>query len=136
MRLYVPINIDDIPDIFDINLAGETYTFRIDYNEVKDYYLITILDSDGNTLLGQEPLLLGQLVGIDIPRPELPETDLKTMDETGRATDAGQGEFGFDVKLYEDDVDPNGSDNDPDVKPLGYDPDESPDDYSDEEVSI
>lgn len=36
MRQYIPVNIDDLPDIFDIELAGEVYTLRIDYNPVAD----------------------------------------------------------------------------------------------------
>ena len=38
MRQYIPVDVDNLPDIFDITLAGEVYTFRIDYNKVADYY--------------------------------------------------------------------------------------------------
>lgn len=93
MRQYIPINVDDLPDIFDIQLAGETYTLRIDYNSVADWYTITIMQ-DGKTLLEQEPLILNQLVGIDIPDSDLPRTDMRVMDETGKAKDAGMGELG------------------------------------------
>lgn len=135
MRNYIPVNVDDMPDIFDIELAGDVFTFRIDYNEVADYYTATIW-RNGDRLLAQEPLLLGQLVGADIPNPELPRIDIRTMDETGTAKDAGKGSFGYEVKLYLDVVDPNGSETDnPSIRPLGYDPDEADDDLTDEEVS-
>lgn len=135
MRQYIPINTDDLPDIFDIQLAGETYTLRIDYNSVADWYTITIIQ-DGKTLLEQEPLILNQLVGIDIPDSNLPRTDMRVMDETGSATDAGMGELGYDVQIYLDVIDPLGSeDDDPTITPLGYDPDEDSDDLTDEEVS-
>ena len=135
MRQYIPINTNDLPDIFDIQLAGETYTLRIDYNSVADWYLITIIQ-DGKTLLEQEPLVLNQLVGIDIPDSNLPRTDMRVMDETGNATDAGKGELGYDVQLYLDVIDPLGSeDDDPTITPLGYDPDEDSDDLTNEEVS-
>lgn len=71
MRNHIPVDVQHIPDNFEIPLAGDTYTLRIDYNEVADYYTITIWH-DGKRLLAQEPILLGQLVGIDIPDPELP----------------------------------------------------------------
>ena len=136
MRQYVPINVDDLPDIFDIRLAGEVYTFRIDYNKFADYYTVTIM-LDGETILGQEPLLLNQLVGISIPDVRLPRIDLKVMDETNTSHDQGKGYFGDKVKLYLDVIDPNGSETeDPTIKPLGYDPDETTDDLSDEEVSF
>lgn len=135
MRNYVPIDTNNLPDIFDINLADEDYTFRIDYNRVADYYTVTII-KDEQTILEQEPLLLGQLVGIDLPDSRLPRTDLRVMDETQQATDAGMGNFGNNVKLYLDVVDPNGSETiDPTIKPLGYDPDEPTDDETNEEVS-
>ena len=135
MRKYIPVNTDDLPDIFDITLAGEVFTLRVDYNPVADYYTLTIMQ-DGETLLEQEPLVLDQLVGIDIPDSRVPRTDIRVMDETGNARDAGKGELGYDVQLYIDVIDPLGSeDDDPTIKPLGYDPDEDSDDLTDEEVS-
>ena len=137
MRNYIPIDVNDLPDIFDIPLAGSVYTFRIDYNSVTDYYTCTI-QADDTTLLDQEPLLLGHLVGIDLPDKRLPRVDLRVMDETQTAKDAGMGEFGTgNVQLYIDVVDPNGSETvDPTIEPLGYDPDETNDDLTDDEVGI
>nr|DAU04999.1 MAG TPA: hypothetical protein [Caudoviricetes sp.] len=135
MRQYIPVNTDDLPDIFDIELAGETYTLRLDYNTVADYYTITIFQNS-ETLLEQEPLVLDQLVAIDIPDAQLPRIDMRVMDETGQAQDAGKAEFGYDVKIYIDVIDPLGSeDEDPTTKPLGYDPDEDADTLTNEEVS-
>lgn len=135
MRQYIPVNTDDLPDIFDITLAGEVYTLRLDYNSVADFYTLTIMQ-DGETILEQEPLVLNQLVGIDIPDSRLPRTDIRVMDEANNAKDAGKGELGYDVQLYLDVIDPLGSeDDDPTIKPLGYDPDEDSDDLTDEEVS-
>lgn len=135
MRDYIDIDIDDLPDIFDINIVDEEYVMRVDYNRFADFYTITI-QKDGETLVEQEPLILGQLVAIDIPDPRLPRVDIRVMDETGQATDAGRGNFGESVRLYFDVVDPNGSETvDPTIEPLGYDPDETADDETDEEVS-
>lgn len=135
MRQYIPVNTDDLPDIFDITLAGEVYTLRLDYNSVADFYTLTTIQ-DGKTLLEQEPLVLDQLVGIDIPDSRLPRTDIRVMDETGNAKDAGEAELGYDVQIYLDVIDPLGSeDEDPTIKPLGYDPDEDSDDLTNEEVS-
>lgn len=135
MRNYIPIDVDNLPDIFDINLEDEAYTFRIDYNRFSDYYTITIIKDD-ITLLEQEPLLLNQLVGFDLPDNRLPRIDIRVMDETGQADDAGMGQLGQNVQLYLDVVDPNGSETeDPTIEPLGFDPDESADDDTDEEVA-
>lgn len=135
MRNYIPVDVNDLPDIFDIKIVDEVFVIRIDYNSFADFYTITI-QKDGKTLIQQEPLILGQLVGIDIPDTRLPRIDIRVMDETEQATDAGQGNFGENVKLYFDVVDPNGSETiDPTIKPLGFDPDETADDETDEEVS-
>ncbi|AKG66653.1 phage baseplate plug family protein [Lactobacillus helveticus] len=135
MRQYIPVNTDDLPDIFDITLAGKVYTLRMDYNPIADFYTLTIMQ-DRETLLEQEPLVLDQLVGIDIPDSRLPRTDIRVMDESNNAKDAGKGELGYDVQLYLDIIDPLGSeDDDPTIKPLGYDPNVDSDDLTDEEVS-
>lgn len=135
MRNYIPVDVDDLPDIFEIKIVDEIYVIRVDYNSFADFYTITI-QKDEKTLIQQEPLILGQLVGIDIPDSRLPRIDIRVMDETKKAIDAGQGNFGENVKLYFDVVDPNGSETiDPTIKPLGYDPDETVDDETDEEVS-
>ena len=65
MRNYLDVDVKNIPYIFQITLVGDTYDMRVDYNEVADYYTITIWHNN-KRLLTQEPLLLGQLVGIDI----------------------------------------------------------------------
>ena len=136
MRRYIPVDVDDLPDTFDIQLAGEFFTFRVDYNSVADYYTVTIWDSDSNLLLNQQPLILGELVGYDLPDLRLPRIDIRVMDESGKATDAGRDVFGDTVQMYLDVIDPNGSETgDPTIKPLGYDPDEPVDDMTDEEVS-
>ncbi|RVU70158.1 hypothetical protein EJK17_08995 [Lactobacillus xujianguonis] len=135
MRQHLPVDVENLPDIYDIKLAGTNYTLRLDYNPIADYYTCTII-LDGEVLLEQEPLILNQLVGIDIPDDRLPAVDLRVMDETGNAVSQGKGEFGDNVKIYLDVIDPNGSEDvDPSRKPLGYDPDEPDDDTTDEEVS-
>ena len=88
----------------------------------------------------QEPLVLGNLVGFNLPDERLPRTDIRVMDEAGNSADAGEGVLGVQVQLYLDVVDPNGSETtNPSATPLGYDPDnpDNPDDAddTDEEVS-
>ena len=79
---------------------------------------------------------MGELVGYDLPDVRLPRVDLRVMDETDQATDAGKAVFGYTAQIYLDVIDPLGSETgDPTIKPLGYDPDEPTDDYTDEEVS-
>ncbi|WP_103661961.1 hypothetical protein [Lactobacillus sp. HT06-2] len=136
MRRYIPVDVDDLPDIFDITIAGGVYTFRVDYNEVADFYSVSIWDADANLLLNQQPLILGELVGYDLPDQRLPRVDIRVMDESYKAKDAGKGNFGETVQMYLDVIDPLGSETgDPTINPLGYDPDEPTDDYTDEEVS-
>ncbi|RVU69934.1 hypothetical protein EJK17_10400 [Lactobacillus xujianguonis] len=136
MRRYIPVDVDDLPDIFDITIAGGVYTFRVDYNEVADFYSVSIWDADANLLLNQQPLILGELVGYDLLDQRLPRVDIRVMDESYKAKDAGKGNFGETVQMYLDVIDPLGSETgDPTIKPLGYDPDEPTDDYTDEEVS-
>ena len=98
MRQWIPVDVDNLPDIFDIELAGEAYTFRIDYNRIADYYTITIYYDD-EAIIKQEPLLLGQRIGSALPGEGLPAIDLRVMDESGQAEDAGLGNFGNTVQI-------------------------------------
>lgn len=136
MRRYIPVDVNNLPDIFDIQLAGALYNFRVDYNEIADFYTITIWDAQENLLLDQQPMILGELVGFDLQDQRLPRVDIRIMDETEKSTDAGKGNFGSSVQMHLDVIDPNGSETgDPTIKPWGYDPDEPIDDLTDEEVS-
>ncbi|MBZ2200510.1 MAG: hypothetical protein ABF490_04620 [Lentilactobacillus hilgardii] len=135
MRQYIPVDTDNFPNNIEIELGGGKYLIRIDYNDVADYLTITIAKDD-RVLLSGEPLLLNNLVGQDIPDRNLPLDDIRVMDESGQALDAGFVNFGSDVEMYLDEVDPNGSETDnPDATPLGYDPDEE-DEESDAEGTV
>lgn len=135
MRQYIPVDMNNFPNIIEIELGGGTYLIRIDYNDVADYLTITIAKDD-RVLLSGEPLLLDNLVGKDIPDRELPLDDIRVMDESGQALDAGFVNFDNGVEMYLDEVDPNGSETDnPDATPLGYDPDED-DEESDAEGTV
>lgn len=135
MRQYIPVDMDNFPNNIEIELGGGKYLIRIDYNDVADYLTITIAKDD-RVLLSGEPLLLNNLVGQDIPDRDLPLDDIRVMDESGQALDAGFVNFGGDVEMYLDEVDPNGSETDnPDATPLGYDPDEE-DEESDAEGTV
>jgi hypothetical protein len=126
---------NNFPNIIEIELGGGTYLIRIDYNDVADYLTITIAKV-GRVLLSGEPLLLDNLIGQDIPDRELPLDDIRVMDESGQALDAGFVNFDNGVEMYLDEVDPNGSETDnPDATPLGYDPDED-DEESDAEGTV
>lgn len=135
MRQYIPVDMNNFPNIIEIELGGGTYLIRFDYNDVADYLTITIAKDD-RVLLSGEPLLLDNLVGKDIPDRELPLDDIRVMDESGQALDAGFVNFDNGVEMYLDEVDPNGSETDnPDATPLGYDPDED-DEESDAEGTV
>lgn len=135
MRMYIPFDTENMPDVFDITVGGSKYTFRGDYNEVADYYTVTVIKDD-RVLLSGEPLLVGNILGMDIPDRDLPLDDIKVMDEAGQLHDAGFINFMDGVKPYIDEVDPNGSETDnPDATPLGYDPDDE-DDETDAEGTI
>lgn len=136
MRNYIPVDTQHLPDIFEIKVGGNNYLWRVDYNNVADYYTATVALGD-KLLLSGEPMLLGNLVGFDIPDPDLPVDDIRIMDESGKATHAGLVNFGDSVQAYIDEIDPNGSETDnPDVTPLGYDPDEDTEENDAKEVVI
>lgn len=70
---YIEIDKDMIPYRFDITLEGETYTFEVNYNALKDFFTIDLLKNDEIIVLG-EKLVYGKPLFMtarhkDIPKP-------------------------------------------------------------------
>lgn len=55
----IPVNKDLIPYQFDIELAGEVFNLRFDYNALHDFYTVT-LSKSGKVVAYNSPLIYGQ----------------------------------------------------------------------------
>ena len=104
-RDYIPIDVDDLPEIFEIELADITFNFGVSYNAVGDFFTVDLYDEDLNPIILGEKLVLNHRLWAYVNDDRLPAVDLVPMDESGIATYCGIDEFMKTVFLYEDDVD-------------------------------
>lgn len=96
---YIDIDKDLIPYQFDITLEGETYTFIVNYNNLKDFFSVDLLKNDEIIVLGEKlvyakPLFLSAMYK-DIPKVTILPYDIS--ENTERITFEN---FNKDVFLY------------------------------------
>lgn len=80
---YIDINKDLIPYKFDITLAGETYTFDVKYNTLKDYFTVDLYKNDEVIVLG-EKLIYGKPLFLNSQHRDIPKVDILPLDLTNK----------------------------------------------------
>lgn len=110
LRDYVPVDVASVPETFEYDIEGETFEFTFYYNDEGDYFTVDIADENGELICRGEKLVINRELWANIYDDRLPATPLVPMDESGVATYCGIDEFMKTVFLYEDDVDPDGTD--------------------------
>jgi len=83
----------------EIELEGVPYRFKFDFNYRGQFYSMTIVDRDNNTLISGVPLCLGIGLIKQYPGRTLPPGDLILIRENGDLTDILDGELGVTVFL-------------------------------------
>lgn len=101
---YIPIDINEIPYVQDVQLADTSYQIKIYYNEVADTFYLDIADYDGNLIQASEPILLNQPLWRNINNDDLPVETIVPMDESGLATEVNADNLGQTVQLCIDDI--------------------------------
>lgn len=105
-RDYIPIDVDDLPEIFEIELADITFNFGVSYNAVGDFFMVDLYDEDLNPIVLGEKLVLNHRLWAYVNDDRLPAVDLVPMDESGQSTAVNAETFGRTVFLMIDDIDP------------------------------
>ncbi|MEK5133206.1 hypothetical protein NST39_03905 [Bacillus sp. FSL W8-0645] len=103
-RDYIPIDIEDIPQQFEIDLADSTFVFQINYNETDDSYSIDLYDMDFEPIVLGEKMILNVPLWDDIIDDRLPAPSLVPLDESNTETRLSSENFMKTVFLYIDDV--------------------------------
>ena len=103
-RDYIPIEKEELPLDFTIDLAGQPFTFGMNYNESQELFTVDLYDADENPIVLGELCVLGERLWADIIDDRLPDIDIVPMDESGQATDITYDNFMSTVFLCIDDV--------------------------------
>lgn len=79
---YININKDLIPYTFDITLEGETYTFRINYNNVGDFFTVDLM-REGEVIVLGEKLVYAKPLFLTAGHRDIPRVDILPFDLSG-----------------------------------------------------
>lgn len=102
MMEHIAIDAAQVPCIFDIDLAQETFTFTMRYNDLCDYYTVDVA-KDGVTLVTGEKLVYGQpLFANAYNYDKLPAPTITPLDPSGKETRISKTNFGKTVLLVLD----------------------------------
>lgn len=90
-----------VPYRFDVDLAGEIFTFEIHYNGRFDYFTAHV-EKDGTRLVDGEKIVYGRPLFSALNDTRLPNATITPFDASGKETWAGFAQLGETVFLYVD----------------------------------
>ncbi|MGE7880155.1 phage baseplate plug family protein [Peribacillus muralis] len=101
---YIPIDKENLPEMFDIDLADETFKLKFAYNETGDFFTVDLFrptgeEEDEEMIIG-EKMVLNKPLWSDITDLSLPAPQLVPMDLSGIETCLTWGNFEKTVFLY------------------------------------
>jgi hypothetical protein len=111
MRDYIPIDKDNLPEIFEIDLANETFVLGINYNQSYDFFTVDLYDTNMNPIVLGEKMIINVPLWSDLTDSRLPAPTLIPMDESGKADRITFENFMETTFLFIDDVPPDGDEN-------------------------
>ena len=81
-REVIQINKTLIPYTFNIVLGNEQFTFRVDYNNIGEFFTVE-LSKNGETLCSGEPIVYGKALFSDVRNTQFPSVDIVPYDPSG-----------------------------------------------------
>lgn len=105
-RGYIPIEKNELPVEFEIELGGVDYIFGVNRNESQDILTVDLWTIDRIPLVFGERLILNEQLWQDIIDERLPAIDLMPLDESGAETELTFDNFMATVFIYVDDLPP------------------------------
>ena len=96
---YIGIDKNSIPYKFDIRLGGVTYTLRVLYNSLRDFFTVDLYKDNTPIVLG-EKLVLNKPLFISSKYRDTPAVDIIPFDLTGEAERITFSNFNESVYLY------------------------------------
>ena len=104
VRDYIPIDKEDIPEMFEFDFPNGTFLLRVNYNESQDFFTVDVLTLSEEPIVLGEKLVLNQELWQDITDDRLPALSLVPLDESGNIERITYENFMHTVFLYIDDV--------------------------------
>ncbi|QCT02729.1 hypothetical protein E6C60_2014 [Paenibacillus algicola] len=96
---YIDIEKDQIPHRFDVDLAGEMFTFEVHYNADYDFFTVD-LEKDGVVLTTGEKLVYGLPLFLDVMDNRFPKVPIIPYDESEKNREVTWETLGVSVFLF------------------------------------
>ncbi|MGE7621688.1 phage baseplate plug family protein [Viridibacillus sp. NPDC096237] len=103
-RDYIDLDPNEIPVQFEIDLAQDTFTMAISYNESYDFFTVDLWDSEGFVIVLGEKIVLGRPLFESLVDERLPGPSIVPFDESGNAITITKDNFYRTVFLTIDDL--------------------------------
>lgn len=98
--LYIPIDKEAIPYQFDIEIAGESFTFDLRYNERFDFFTVDLY-KDGELVVYGEKVVYGRALFSTYPDDsKIPKYPIVPLDEAGKEDKVTYANLGETVFLF------------------------------------
>jgi hypothetical protein len=85
--MIIEIDKEAIPYQFDMDLAGEIYSFEINYNERFDFFTVDLSKNDVPLIYG-EKIVYGKPLFSSYESADLPKMVILPIDESGKTVEA------------------------------------------------
>ncbi|EAD3347504.1 TPA: hypothetical protein H9347_002788 [Listeria monocytogenes] len=107
IRNYIPIELDNIPEIFEFDFDDDrSFLLGINYADSQDLFSVDLYNIEGEPIVLGERLVLNERLWADIIDDRLPSVDLVPMDESGKENKITKDNFMKTIFLYFDDLAP------------------------------
>lgn len=96
---YIPIEKEQIPYQFDIDLGGKVYTFEINYNMTFDFFTVDLYLDEQVLALGSK-MVYGVPLFEGVETVDFPVVLIRPFDEAGQEQTVSWDNLGVSVFLY------------------------------------
>lgn len=107
LRPYIPIDVENLPEMFEFDFGSVTYKIQVSYNTVIEAFTLDILTAMSEPIIMGEVLVLNEKLWNESSDARLPFEDIIPMDESGEETMITKDNFGKTVFLYIDQLSPD-----------------------------
>jgi hypothetical protein len=106
MRDYIPVNKNNLPERFEIDLASDTFWMQFNYNDTSDFFSVDLYTGNNEPIILGEKLILNVPLWQDFADPRLPAPSLVVLDESEQTKRITFDNFMVTTFLYIDDIAP------------------------------
>ncbi|MGL5301496.1 MAG: phage baseplate plug family protein [Weissella confusa] len=106
LRSYIPVNKNNLPEMFEFPFGNQTYIIGIDYNQFGGFFTVDLYTASREEIILGEKVVAGQRLWSDFVDPRLPAESVIPMDESDANVQITFDNLGDTTQLYIDNLDP------------------------------